>query len=67
MEMMSPEKAVGSTPSFLGGEMIQVSFPTNAMTHEQKQMSMRGNNKTLCPAPTVQHELIPRSPPCRAT
>jgi hypothetical protein len=57
MEMMSPEKQ-RVNPFFLGGEMIQVSFPTNTMPHEQKRMSMRGNNEHFARA-TVQHELIP--------
>jgi uncharacterized protein (DUF885 family) len=57
MEMMSPEKQLVN-PFFLGGEMIQVSFPTNTMTHEQKRMSLRGNNAHFARA-TVQHELIP--------
>ncbi|MGH8029746.1 MAG: DUF885 family protein, partial [Arenimonas sp.] len=43
MEMMSPERQLVS-PFFLGGEVIQVSYPTNTMAHEQKMMSMRGNN-----------------------
>lgn len=57
MEMMTPEQQLVN-PFFLGGEMIQVSFPTHTMTHEQKQMSMRGNNPHFARA-TVQHELIP--------
>jgi uncharacterized protein (DUF885 family) len=57
MEMMSPEKQLVN-PFFLGGEMIQVSFPTHTMTHAQKQMSLRGNNVHFARA-TVQHELIP--------
>ncbi len=57
MEMMSPEKQLVN-PFFLGGEVIQVSFPTNTMTHEQKWMSLRGNNAHFARA-TVQHELIP--------
>lgn len=57
MEMMSPERQLVN-PFFLGGEMIQVSFPTAAMTQEQKMMSMRGNNIHFARA-TVQHELIP--------
>src|SRR6185312_12868068 len=44
MEMMTPERQLVS-PFFLGGEVILVSFPTNGMAHEQKMMSMRGNNK----------------------
>src|ERR1700752_4388281 len=57
MEMMIPGRQLVS-PFFLGGEVIQVSFPTNTMAHEQKMMSMRGNNKYFSRA-TVHHELIP--------
>ena len=57
MEMMSPERQLVS-PFFLGGEVILVSFPTNTMSHEQKMMSMRGNNVHFSRA-TVFHELIP--------
>jgi uncharacterized protein (DUF885 family) len=57
MEMMSPERQLVS-PFFLGGETILVSYPTNTMTHEQKLMSMRGNNIHFSRA-TVFHELIP--------
>jgi uncharacterized protein (DUF885 family) len=57
MEMMSPERQLVS-PFFLGGEVIQVSYPTNTMAHEQKMMSMRGNNPHFSRA-TVHHELIP--------
>ncbi len=57
MEMMSPERQLFS-PFFLGGEQITVSYPTNTMSHEQKMMSMRGNNKHFSHA-TVHHELIP--------
>lgn len=57
MEMMTPERQLVS-PFFLGGETILVSFPTNTMAHEQKMMSMRGNNRYFSRA-TVHHELIP--------
>jgi len=57
MEMMTPERQLVS-PFFLGGETILVSFPTNSMAHEQKMMSMRGNNIYFARA-TVHHELIP--------
>lgn len=57
MEMMSPERQLVN-PFFLGGESIIVSYPTRTMTHEQKRMSMRGNNRHFSRA-TVQHELIP--------
>lgn len=57
MEMMSPERQKVS-PYFLGGESIIVSYPTNAMSHKDKLMSMRGNNPYFCRA-VVHHELIP--------
>jgi len=57
IEMMSPD-AQKVNPYFLGGEVIRVSFPTDAMSHERKMMSMRGNNIHFSRA-TVQHELIP--------
>ena len=57
MEMMTPERQLVA-PFFLGGETILVSYPTNGMTHEQKMMSMRGNNPHFSHA-TVFHELIP--------
>ena len=57
MEMMSPERQLQS-PFFLGGETILVSYPTATMTHEQKMMSMRGNNPHFTHAVT-HHELIP--------
>jgi uncharacterized protein (DUF885 family) len=57
MEMMTPERQLVS-PFFLGGETILVSYPTSTMTHEQKMMSMRGNNPHFTHAVT-HHELIP--------
>ncbi len=57
MEMMSPERQLVN-PFFLGGESIIVSYPTNTMTHEQKLMSMRGNNRHFARA-VAHHELIP--------
>ena len=57
MEMMSPERQKVN-PFFLGGETIQVSYPTDTMEHEDKLMSMRGNNPHFSRA-TVHHELIP--------
>lgn len=57
MEMMTPERQLVN-PYFTGGEIISVSFPTNTMTHEQKMMSMRGNNLHFSRA-TVHHELMP--------
>jgi len=57
MEMMSPARQLVA-PFFLGGETILVSYPTDTMTHEQKLMSMRGNNPHFTHAVT-HHELIP--------
>jgi len=55
--MMGP-KAQKMNPFFLGGESIIVSYPTSAMSYDQKLMSMRGNNIHFSRA-TVMHELIP--------
>jgi hypothetical protein len=57
MEMMSPERQL-MTPFFTGGEVISIAFPTDGMSHEQKVMSLRGNNVHFAHA-TVFHELIP--------
>ena len=57
MEMMSVERQ-RVNPYFTGGEVISVSFPTDTMAHEDKLMSLRGNNPSFCRA-TVHHELIP--------
>ncbi len=57
MGMMSRE-AQRTNPFFLGGETIQVSFPTDAMAHIEKLQALRSNNEHFCRA-TVHHELIP--------
>lgn len=57
MEMMTPRQQLVS-PFFLGGEIIQVSYPTDSMADADKLMSMRGNNPHFSMA-TVHHELIP--------
>jgi len=57
IQMMSPERQLVN-PFFTGGEVISVSYPTVGMAHEQKMMSMRGNNIPFARA-TVFHELIP--------
>lgn len=57
MDMMSPERQLTS-PFFLGGESIIISFPTDDMTYSQKLMSLRANNRYFAKA-TVHHELIP--------
>ncbi|MCP9767592.1 DUF885 family protein [Lacihabitans sp. LS3-19] len=55
--MLSAEQQKVS-PFFLGGEQIMVAYPTAEMDHDDKMMSMRGNNPYFSRA-TVQHELIP--------
>src|SRR5690606_15995005 len=57
MEMLSPEQQK-TAPFYLGGEVIQVAFPTDGMAHEDKMMAMRGNNVHFSRA-VVHHELIP--------
>jgi uncharacterized protein (DUF885 family) len=57
MEMMSPQRQ-RINPFFLGGPSIIVSYPTDSMSHEEKMMSMRGNNIHFSRA-TVFHELLP--------
>lgn len=56
MTMLSPE-AQRVSPFFLGGEVLQISYPTNSMDHEYKLMSMRGNNLHFSRA-VIHHELI---------
>ncbi len=57
MIMMSPERHMVN-PFFTGGREISISYPTDDMSHEDKLMSMRGNNPYFSRG-TVQHELIP--------
>lgn len=57
MDMMSPQRQL-VTPFFTGGEVVSVAFPAASMDHEQKMMSLRGNNVHFARA-TVFHELIP--------
>ncbi|MFY9344958.1 MAG: DUF885 family protein [Planctomycetota bacterium] len=57
MSMMSRE-VQRTNPFFLGGQTIQVSFPVDAMTHDEKVAALRSNNEHFCRA-TVHHELIP--------
>ena len=56
MRMMTPKQQLVS-PFFLGGELLQISYPTEEMNHEDKLMSMRGNNPHFSRS-TVHHELI---------
>lgn len=55
---MMPPAQQRVSPFFLGGEVIQVAYPTDEMSHDEKLMSMRGNNLHFSRA-TVHHELIP--------
>lgn len=57
MQMMTPERQL-INPFFLGGRDIIISYPTNTMAHEDKLMSMRGNNPYFSRS-TVHHELVP--------
>lgn len=57
MSMMSPEAQL-SSPFFLGGPQIIVSYPTNTMEYEARLQSMRGNNRPFAHA-TAHHEMIP--------
>jgi uncharacterized protein (DUF885 family) len=57
MRMMTPA-AQKINPFFLGGRNIIVSYPTSEMAHEDKLMSLRGNNAPMCRA-TAFHEMIP--------
>ncbi len=56
MSMMSPERQ-RVAPFFLGGEEFIIAYPTNTMSHDDKMMSMRGNNPHFSRA-TVHHELL---------
>lgn len=57
MYMISPARQKVN-PFFLGGTYMQVSYPTAEMHHEDKLMSLRGNNRYFSKA-TVFHEMIP--------
>jgi hypothetical protein len=57
LAMQTPERQL-INPFFSGGELTRVSYPTDAMTHDDKLMSMRGNTPHFNFA-TVHHELVP--------
>jgi uncharacterized protein (DUF885 family) len=57
VHMASPERQK-TAPYFLGGPDIQVAFPTDTMTEEEKLQSLRSNNRHFARA-TVFHELLP--------
>ncbi|RYG06518.1 MAG: DUF885 domain-containing protein [Chitinophagaceae bacterium] len=56
MRMMTPRQQLVN-PFFTGGETFSISYPTDEMEHEDKLMSMRGNNPHFSRA-TVHHELL---------
>ncbi|HEX9651458.1 MAG TPA: DUF885 family protein [Cyclobacteriaceae bacterium] len=56
MIMMTPRRQLVN-PFFTGGEVLSISYPTNTMDHDDKLMSMRGNNPHFSRS-TVHHELI---------
>lgn len=57
MTMIEAERQKVS-PFFLGGPVIQVSYPVVEMEHDLKLMVMRGNNKHFARA-TAFHEMFP--------
>jgi Bacterial protein of unknown function (DUF885) len=57
MIMMTPQRQLVN-PFFTGGNELSVSYPTDTMTFEQREMSMRGNSTPLSHA-TAFHEMIP--------
>jgi hypothetical protein len=57
MIMMTPQRQLVN-PFFTGGNELSVSYPTDTMTYEQREMSMRGNNTAFSHA-TAFHEMIP--------
>ncbi len=57
MTMLSPQQQLTS-PFFLGGDHILVSYPTDTMDFDARMQSMRGNNPGFSHA-TAFHEMIP--------
>jgi uncharacterized protein (DUF885 family) len=57
MIMMTPQRQLVN-PFFTGGNELSVSYPTDTMTYDQREMSMRGNSTGLSHA-TAFHEMIP--------
>jgi uncharacterized protein (DUF885 family) len=55
--MIPPQQQLVS-PFFLGGEVLQISYPTDTMSYEERIGSMRANNIGMSHA-TVFHEMIP--------
>lgn len=57
MRMIPPQQQLVS-PFFLGGEVLEVSYPTNTMSYDQRITTMRANNIAMSHA-TVFHEMMP--------
>ena len=57
MRMIPPQQQLIS-PFFLGGEVLQISYPTNTMAYDQRITTMRANNMAMSHA-TVFHEMMP--------
>ncbi len=57
MRMIPPQQQLVS-PFFLGGEVLQVAYPTDTMSYEQRITTMRANNIAMSHA-TVFHEMMP--------
>lgn len=58
LEMISPENQRFWPFAYYGGQHMAVAYPTDAMPHADKLMSMRGNNEHFTRIVTP-HELIP--------
>lgn len=58
LEMIPPRNQRVYPFAFYGGNYMGVSYPTGEMEHEDKLMSMRGNNRHFTRA-IVHHELVP--------
>jgi hypothetical protein len=57
MRMIPPQQQLVS-PFFLGGEVLQVAYPTNTMPYDQRITTFRANNMAMSHA-TVFHEMMP--------
>ena len=55
---MIPAQQQLVSPFFLGGEVFEISYPTDTMTYDERVESMRANNIGMSHA-TVFHEMVP--------
>ncbi|VAX40907.1 X-Pro dipeptidyl-peptidase [hydrothermal vent metagenome] len=58
LEMIKPRNQRTHPFAFYGGNYMGIAYPTDEMSHGDKLMSMRGNNRHFTRA-IVHHELIP--------